>query len=180
MGRDKALLAVEGTTVLERTLRVLSRLSDDILVVGRATPDDPSTARFVADAIHDVGPLGGLATGLRLARERRAICVGCDMPFLDASALAFLVARADGCDAVVPRVDGKSQPLHAVYDASIVDALEDFVAAGGRRVRAFVDTINVRWVDEDQLRAVDPRLRSHQHANTPADWATLVDDPFAI
>src|ERR1700736_174434 len=115
MGRDKALLPVEGTTVLDRTIRVLEQLSDDVIVVGRRSAAGQSKPRFVPDAVNDVGPLGGLATGIKLLRRPYAICVGCDMPFLDGSVLTYLVTQSDGYDAVVSRIEGKSQPLHAVY-----------------------------------------------------------------
>ena len=43
------------------------------------------------------------------------LVVACDMPFLNADVLRYLVEQRPGYDVVVPSAHGRPQPLHAVY-----------------------------------------------------------------
>jgi molybdopterin-guanine dinucleotide biosynthesis protein A len=191
MGRDKALLQIDGRTLLQRTIEVLGDLSDDIVIVGRrrlpgtaagSSERLPPAIRVHPDAFPDQGPLGGLLTGLERACGRYVVCVACDMPFLQASALRLLTRLVTGFEAAVPLVAGRSHPLHAVYDRSISGHLARSLAAGERRVRSFSDALNVRWVEEAELRAVDPELRSIQNVNTPQEWtaALVYSNPCSL
>jgi len=92
MGQDKALLVWQGRTFLSRAVDCLSSLCDEIIVVGpeRDVPRPPC-ARFVADILPDSGPLGGLYTGMREARNSVVLVLACDLPHVHAGALTCLL-----------------------------------------------------------------------------------------
>lgn len=116
------------------------------------------------------GPLGGLATGLRRI-DGWALTVAGDMPFISAACCRFLIGRTGmGCDAVVPVVDGQSQPLHAVYSRRCLPSVEKAMAAGKRRMDSFWNEVRVRLIPEEQLRAYDSDLLTFTNVNTPAEW----------
>jgi len=116
------------------------------------------------------GPLGGLATGLRRI-DGWALTVAGDMPFISAACCRFLIGRTGmGCDAVVPVVDGQSQPLHAVYSRRCLPSVEKAMAAGKRRMDSFWNEVRVRFIPEEQLRAYDSDLLTFTNVNTPAEW----------
>lgn len=186
LGQDKVLLpwpappdaapgadpgALRGT-LLGATLSRLANLSDDLIVVGRQLP--PALLyRCVADNFPDAGPLGGLEAGLAEARYPRAMALAADMPFLNLALLRALVelAEREGWDAVVPRVEGEPDPLHAVYSKDCLPAIRAALAAGQRRMIAFLPAVRVRYVDAGELRRYDPELRSLWNINTPEDLA---------
>jgi molybdopterin-guanine dinucleotide biosynthesis protein A len=62
MGTDKALMLLEGETLLQRTIAVLSLVCCEILVVGNRSDLQVSGARLVADDWQDAGIMGGIAT----------------------------------------------------------------------------------------------------------------------
>ena len=45
------------------------------------------------------------------------------------------------------------------------------LAAGQRRVISFMPDVRTLYVQEEQLRAVDPQLHSFFNTNTPEEWA---------
>ena len=49
------------------------------------------------------------------ATTRLVVVVACDMPFLSSRLLQELVRRASAVDVVIPLVDGRPEPMHAVY-----------------------------------------------------------------
>jgi len=127
-------------------------------------------ARFVPDAIPDAGPLGGLFTGLTAARHGTVVCVGCDQPFLSAKLLRYLATLLGAHDAVVPRIAEDSQPLHAVYRREVAPAARRQIATADYRLRRFVESLDVRWVDAEELDELDPDHRSFLNVNTPRQW----------
>ena len=62
MGQDKALMTLNGATMLERSVNLLHSLLPDVWISRQADQPMPVThARAVADHIRDCGPLGGIA-----------------------------------------------------------------------------------------------------------------------
>ena len=175
MGRDKALLQFDDTTLLARTVVAAQALSDDVLVVGRqALPGDCPPVRAIPDLHPGSGPLGGLFSGVQGARSDRVVCVACDLPFLRAKLLRFLAGALRGYDAVVPVVDGRPQPLHAVYDRQATLARQAQLTKGDRSMSALLERLDVRYPGEEELRRFDPELRSFINVNTPEDWLSAL------
>ena len=71
---------------------------------------------------------------------------------------------------MVPRIDSESQGVCAVYDRALAPRIDRLLAAGERRVKMLLAASNVRYVTEEELRAIDPELRSFRNLNTPADY----------
>jgi acetylornithine deacetylase/succinyl-diaminopimelate desuccinylase-like protein len=98
---------------------------------------------------------------------------GCDMPFLDARAIAFLAARREGADAVMVRFRGHVEPLHALWSRACLPVLERLLAEGQPSFRDLAGAVRTRVVEEDEWRAVDPEGRAFANANTPEDARRL-------
>ncbi|MBI4497370.1 MAG: molybdenum cofactor guanylyltransferase [Chloroflexi bacterium] len=172
MGQDKALLRLAGRTLLERALDTLRSVAQEVLVIG--PPERAALAggaRLVPDAFPGTGPLGAIATALQAIQSDRAVLVACDMPFLSAPLLRYLVACSEGYDVTLPRTAAHTEQLHAVYHRACLPAILEQLAAGDLKIDRFFAKVRVRYVDETELRAIDPDLRSLWNLNTPEDWA---------
>lgn len=173
MGRNKALLELDGQTLIERVLANLARLCDELIIsANEIEPYSNLGARVVPDAIQGHGALGGIHAGLKAMRNDRAIVVACDMPFLRLSFLRYMAAVAQGYDVVVPRIGEYYEPLHAVYSKSCVAAIERLAARGPRRIVALYDRVRVREVTEEQVRLFGAE-NSFANVNTPEDWTEV-------
>jgi molybdopterin-guanine dinucleotide biosynthesis protein A len=171
-GVNKALLEIGGRRVVDRLLDVLRPLGDEIVIVSN---DDslhgiPGT-RVVPDVERGAGALMGLYSGLRAVRTPLATATACDMPFVNTALLHELLTLAVGYDAVVPVLADQPEPLHAVYRSTCVPAIAEALAAGKKRLIAFFDAVDVRYVPEAQVRRWDPELRSFLNVNRPDDLA---------
>ena len=173
-GAVKALLTVDGRTILDRLIDALSPLCAEILV-SVATPGQLVTdLRCVVDEQPGAGPLGGIAAGLAAAGRRWLVVVGGDMPDVRTEVVAALLARAaPGVDAVAARIGGYPEPLCAVYGASCLDASRRRLREGRFRTGGLLtdEELAVVWVEEDDLRRIDPDLRSFRSINRPEDLA---------
>lgn len=155
MGRDKATLTVPGRfgdlTLVEHLVSVLGQRCDPVFVVaaqGQALPDLP--AQVLRDEVPGLGPLPAVGLGLRAAADAgaaRAFVCAVDMPFLTPELIDELAgSAAEGAvDIVLARAD-RDHYLAGVYRTELAAAVDALVAGGERRVRALVDTADVRRI----------------------------------
>jgi molybdenum cofactor guanylyltransferase len=172
-GVAKGLLAVGGRRIVDRQLEVLRPLFARVVLV--ASDPGPWAALglpIVPDRVPSgAGPLAGIDAALAALApaEEAVVCVGGDMPFLTADALALLRDHAPAAPAVAARVGGLPEPLFARYARSCAPLVAAALAAGRFKAAALLDDLAVEYLDEPALRAVDPTLRFLTNINTPAD-----------
>jgi len=173
MGTNKALLEVDGKGMLERTADVLRPLVDDLfLVADDSAPYAGLGLPVIPDIYPGRGPIGGIHAALQHAAQPLVLCVASDMPHLGRGVIELLLssARPDD-DALIPRIDGRTEPLLAIYSRNARPGFERAIAAGNLRVVEAVAGLRVRFIDEPALRIADPGLRSFVNVNTPKDLA---------
>jgi molybdopterin-guanine dinucleotide biosynthesis protein A len=171
MGQDKALLVWEGQTLLERCLDVVRPLADPVVVVADAS-DKYSVAgcRIVSDLYPNAGPVGGIATALDALGPGWHLATACDMPFLKRELLALLLdCASEAYQAVVPWINGRPEPLCAVYRSTCLPVLRTFLESGQRAAHKALERLKTLPVEEDTLRSVDPDLVSFVNVNSPED-----------
>lgn len=174
LGRDKALLEAGGETLLARAVRTLRSVCDQVIVVGpREREMLVPGVRVVPDERPGIGPLGGIATALRAASGDCILAVATDMPLLVPDLLRFLLARSDGYDVTIPRVEGRTQQLCAIYARACLPVIDEQIARDDFKIDRFFQRVRVRIVEEDAVRRLDPDLRSFRNINTEADWQAV-------
>jgi molybdopterin-guanine dinucleotide biosynthesis protein A len=173
LGRDKALLPIEGQPMLARTVQRLSALTDDLIVVSNELESHGSlamAARLVPDVEPGQGSLMGVYSGLRVARHAHALVIACDMPLLSIPLLRYMVGLAQGYDVVIPRLNGLLEPLHSIYGKACLPPISRLLDQGQRKITAFFQEVRVRYVEEDEIDAFDPHRLSFLNVNSLADW----------
>jgi molybdopterin-guanine dinucleotide biosynthesis protein A len=174
MGRDKALVEIDGVRIIDRCVALLQRLFAHVMVV---TNSPASYAHLgvsmVADLMPGHGALGGLHSALYLASTSRIFVLACDMPYVDPALVGYLARQPARWDVVVPRVRGYLEPLHAVYSRRCIKPIEELLKGGGRKIIDVYPRVRVRQVPEEEIRPLDPELRSFLNINTPADLAAI-------
>jgi molybdenum cofactor guanylyltransferase len=135
MGRNKALLMLDGEPLVQRGLRVLGQVCRDVAIAG-ATEDLGSFGRVIPDETPGCGPLGGIVSVLAQSSSEWNLILAVDMPFVPAVALRRLLFRAAGLPSacVMARNGGRLQPLCAVYARKALPALSEQLASGNRKV----------------------------------------------
>jgi molybdopterin-guanine dinucleotide biosynthesis protein A len=174
MGRPKAALPLGGTSMLEYVGARLAPLVHELVIVAAAEQEvsTPSmtAARVVRDRLRDEGPLPALALGLGAITTPWAIVLGCDTPFVRRAVLRLLFEER-GAAGVVPRWDGRLEPLVACYHRDLGPRVEGLVAGGERRMQAVAELAGVRIVEADRIAPLDPAGWSFRSVNTPEAYA---------
>ena len=165
MGRPKAWLAV-GQTILVRW--VADRLAPEFaeVLISFAEPEQleqPIPYRVVFDRKLAAGPMAGIEAGLAASRHDPVFAIACDMPFITRQVASLAVAAARTCDAAVPRVDGRPEPVCAAYRKSALPSITASLDAGHRRAADVLSSLDVTWlenIDAGMMRSL----------NTPDDY----------
>lgn len=173
MGQDKGSLALGDETLLQRAVRVVREVADNVIVVARAGQGAPAGVRVVHDPVEDLGPLAGIAAGLAASHTELNIVIACDMPLIRPEVLRRLLDLCGDADICVPVVGGRASPLCAVYRGDVAAAANELLASGERRVMALLDRVDTRRVDAAVFLDIDPHLDSFVSCNTPESFAVL-------
>ena len=174
LGRDKAVEPVGGEPLIRRVIGRLSRVTDQtVVVVGDAERGSelplPESAKIAVDLYPDAGSLGGIFTGLSATSATWGMVVACDMPFLNLDLLERLLEMRHGSDAVVPMLDGRPEPTHAIYSRECIPHIEPLLKANNLKIAGFFDRVRVNYVGEGQIESSDPAHLSFFNVNTESD-----------
>jgi molybdopterin-guanine dinucleotide biosynthesis protein A len=184
MGTPKAALEWHGSTLLRRTVGILSRVTGGPVVVVRAPgqelPALPPGTEVVTDPREGLGPVQGLAAGLAALQDRAEVAFvsSTDMPFLHPAFVRRVLraAQQDGVDVGLPVARGYPQPLAASYRVALAPVAAKLVAEERLRPAFLFGQCVVDRLDEAALRddpvlaALDPGLDSVINVNEPADY----------
>ena len=165
MGRDKALLAVDGATLIERITGCVAEAAGNVTVIGSPEKYGFLDVPVIPDAIPGLGPLGGLLTALRSTTADWNLVVACDMPRLNADFLRGLVRAGERTqkDAIVPVSPAGLEPLCAVYHRAILSRVEQAIHHKLLKMQDFVRTLDIlEWPVTD--------LAALENVNTPEQW----------
>jgi len=155
-GSDKALAELDGHTLLARAVDALSGWCEQVVVAGRATAPAPTIPDSPGPGM---GPLGGVASALRLARDEGYAAVltcGVDSTGLPEDLLALLSpAPAYIAD----------QPVIGLWPASALEVVDAILKGDGRHsMFHFAEVLEARAVSLPS---------TVSNINTPADLAAL-------
>ncbi|MEO1203476.1 MAG: molybdenum cofactor guanylyltransferase [Pseudomonadota bacterium] len=170
MGRDKALLELDGKTQLERAMAALAEVTERQFVSTRKDQSgDDERQRYpqIVDRYDDLGPVAGILSALEAHPDADWLIVACDLPNLDAETLRFLIANRDeqaAFTAFASSHDGLPEPLCAIYPADSVARIRAFVEDGIVCPRKML-------IRSESTLLAQPNPRSLDNVNTPDDLA---------
>jgi len=170
MGKDKACLQVGSETILENTVKQLTKVVDNILVVSnRPQSLSGSGLHTVPDIFPGRGPLGGIHAGLVHSTTDVNLVVACDMPFLHEKMLKYLAGHGAQYDVVIPRLGNYLEPLTACYHKSCLQVIESHIREHRLKITSFFPKVNVLYVESEKLAKLAGTGYSFFNVNTPKD-----------
>ncbi len=169
---SKAFLSVDGRFLIEHAIQQ-ARVADDIYIVG---PKDKFSAygRVVLDIFPDAGPLGGIHAALKRTRAELNLILPVDMPFLKRDFLLYMLETAlkNSALVTVPRMNGRLQPLCAVYRKGFVEAAEAALNEGKHKVDVLFVPETTAYIDVDtpEMKQLGFETGMFDNINSPDDY----------
>lgn len=173
MRADKAALAYQGQTQLERAMGLLEALLPRAFVSVRADQsDDPLRARFarIVDRHQDIGPIAGVLAAQAEHPQAAWLVLACDLPLMDRASLEHLLRARDPArlaTAYRSSHDALPEPLCAIYEPASAAALRAHLGAGRNCPRKFLLSADVKIIDQPNRQALD-------NINTPEEYGAAM------
>lgn len=170
MLHNKAFLQMGQKSIIEREIEVLSTLFSRIIVVTN-TPENHEHLRvsLVSDVVPGKGPLGGIYSGLMASKDKYNFVVSCDLPFLNAGLISYMIELTEGHDIVVPRLNGLVEPLHAIYSKHCLIPIKRQLDRNELKIQSFFGEVKVRYIRESEIKKYDPKGIAFFNVNTEED-----------
>ncbi len=172
-GKNKALIRLNGETIIQRLYRLFADLFNEIIIVS----NDPAAmlafdCLVTADLFPIRASLIGIHTGLFYASNDHAFICACDTPFLKRALVETIIAPAHLTGgAAMPDTAAGLEPLCAVYAKKYLPLVEQNIARNQMKIQRVFGRKRIRPVSEKKLRRVDPELISFFNINRPEDLA---------
>ncbi|PIG90948.1 molybdenum cofactor guanylyltransferase [Gloeocapsopsis sp. IPPAS B-1203] len=193
MGKDKALILVQGVPLLQLICDIAGTLCNVVYVVTptpenyqhlfkhyqfvrevpllQETVGNSSSTKITLPLPH--GPLVGFAQGLAVVQTEWVLLLACDLPKLQVEVLQDWARELENIPqnaiAALPRHAKGWEPLCGFYRRSCLPLLNDFIAQGGRSFQA--------WLAQHYVHILPvPSVEMLFNCNTPDDLAFVIDD----
>lgn len=175
MGRDKALISLQGVPLLQQVCDIALNCVSNVYVVTpwpeRYQDVLPKACRVIREAplqgeTQSHGPLVGFAQGLAQVETDWVLLLACDLPQLQVKVLRDwargLEKTAEDAIALLPRNPKGWEPLCGFYRRQCLPMLNEFINQGGRAFQPWLAQYPVQ-----ELPVSDSQVLFN--CNTPAD-----------
>jgi molybdenum cofactor guanylyltransferase len=170
MGRDKAWVELDGKPLIVRAVDTARKLGiEEVFISGRVGEDYSALkCPVLFDRELGFGPLGGIERGLHAATSTLLLVLAVDLPHMTTEFLKKLFASCDRFTGVVPELDGRLEPLAAIYPKRCHAFVFEAIAESRRAARDFAAVcLHARTVRTVPVSADDAGCFANW--NAPAD-----------
>lgn len=168
----KGFIEIKSRRIIEFHINLLDTIFDRIMI----STNNPELFFYlgvpmVGDVMKSRGPMTGILSGLVASEAPEIFVIACDMPFINAELIKYIMNKwTIRWDVAVPVYDKKPQPLFGIYSKRTAQTMEKNINQGKRSLRGFLSGLDVLYIEEEEVRAVDPTGRSFVNINTIEDY----------
>lgn len=169
-GKAKHNVMVGGKTILSRMLDVMEDIFSEILIVtAKNNTDDFQGYKIIHDEFPGIGPLGGIHASLKHSTEDSVFVFAGDMPLINKKIILQQIElfSKDMPGILVPRYGDYTEPLHSIYNSSVLQIIENFIRNDTNHpvyeLFKLADAKYFDLIDSDEIR------NSFMNINTPGD-----------
>lgn len=180
--KEKALMDINGRPLISFVIEALEKVTDEIIISVRDRAqgelfESYFNYKLAYDAYKNVGPLAGILSGLQACESECCFVAACDMPFINDNVVRLLFRKSENYEAAIPRWDdGFLEPLHAVYKVKpMIKQAEKAIDKGKTIILAPIFKMHVNYVEVDEIKKLDPELRTFMNINTFEDIQIIKD-----
>ncbi len=184
MGRDKALIALQGVPLLRKVCEVALSCTNEVYVVTpwceRYQDILPNACRIIQEVAlpgetTPHGPLIGFAQGLAQVETDWVLLLACDLPQLQVEVLQRWTEQLEKTEedviALLPRQSKGWEPLCGFYRCQCLPMLTQFINQGGRSFQHWLAQHSVQELPVNNTQML-------LNCNTPADLERIVRSIF--
>ncbi|WP_010167361.1 molybdenum cofactor guanylyltransferase [Candidatus Epulonipiscium viviparus] len=166
-GFNKGFLTVDQTTFVDSIASKLAVIAPVYVSVNSLATN--LAYNLIEDEYKNIGPIGGIYSGLKQLETEYVFVTACDMPLVSAQVAQLLYdAITPAAPAVVFQDNSRRlYPLGAIYSKRLLPAIEKQIAAKNYRLYSL-------FSDATIVDLPDAQVASLTNINTPADLQKFI------
>jgi len=171
MGTDKALLSLNGVSLLQQTKAILERVCEKAFILGSRQLYS-AYGECCEDIYANCGPLSGIHAALLNSSTPYSLVTAVDTPFISADFFRYMIDRAIEASAIVtaPRIGGVVQPACAVFSRDFLPIAEAALKSGNYKVEPTFPPERTLLISEAELAPFAKAAEMFENLNTPEDF----------
>ena len=148
-GQKKLFLRYGGETFCQRILHACDCLPAVYLSVDKKDPYQEAGLPMVEDRWREIGPIGGIASGLVSCKEDALLVMACDMPMIDPESVQQLLDtyRENTSVILVAEQNGRIHPLFGIYPKHVLSVAMQMIREGDYRMMHLLERAGYRTLE---------------------------------
>jgi molybdopterin-guanine dinucleotide biosynthesis protein A len=147
MGTDKALIQIDGKTLLDKAIETCRQVCHSILISSNHPRHEKSGCKTIPDKIENCGPIGGICSCLKQSQTDWNFVISVDAAFVEAEFASFITSEIDDVEAIVPCHNAGKEPLVALYHKSSLAEMEKMIGLGDFKMHNLLKKLKTKYVD---------------------------------
>ena len=170
-GRDKAFLKISKDKLIELQLRSLKKTFKRIIVVTNSLQRyrNLKGVKLVSDIIPDIGPLGGIYSGLLASKSFYNFVLACDMPYINLGLIKYMYKKARGYDAAIPKINHRYEPLFGIYSKNCLKVIKELLGKKNFKISKIFPKIKLKAISKKEILKFGHPKRLFMNINTQKD-----------
>lgn len=149
MGMDKGLIAFHEKTIVQHVMEQMNPAVDKLVIVSNNADYKKFGPEVIEDVIKNIGPAGGIHAALNHTDTNHNFIVSCDMPFITASSIEFVIHHSFQSQITVPVFHKKMEPMFGIYSKECLTKWHELIQNGIIKLRDLLSHFSKRELNVD-------------------------------
>ncbi len=149
MGKDKGYCTLKGKPMVMYAVDLLSQICDTIIISSNNPDYEEFGYPVISDEIKNIGPIGGIYTGLIHSKSEHNFFLSCDTPKVSEHLVNYILSERENFEIVIPLYNGLPEPLCAYYNKNITSELFEIIKTGNFKIQEVVKRFKVKFLPID-------------------------------
>jgi len=164
MGRDKSQIIFDNQSFLDYAVSLLEKFTDNIVISSNQSP--VTKYPVVVDQYKNIGPIGGLHTGLQAVYNDYVLVLPVDMPLLNRDVLNHLLEHINPDKKInVFYLNNRPQMLTGIYHKDVLQIIKNQIEQKDYKLQHLLQKSSFNLINVSAFKNVFININSADELN---------------
>ena len=168
MGEEKGLKLHSGKPFISYIIEAMETITNKILIITKNKDYEVFGYPCISDSYPNLGPVGGIYTGLKNTVTAQNMILSCDIPFITPSILQELVLQNDSDHDVITY---ENTPLVSLYKSTVLPTFFESIQLNRLSLFRTMATLKVKNIPvRNDMRPFLKNINTQQQYQEAIQW----------